>query len=742
MMGIFFYSAATVFLLFLLGYGFTWVIIPDKLRSYIFWLSPWFAIVIIIFILIFLGLFGFTVKHIAPLVVISLILLDCFVFLKKGKKIIAISKNDLFLMLLIIVNIVFNLYPLVKTEGFATTISLGNNDIHAYTKTADYLIDHSIAESLRGQVGFGIDTLLQFGYRWGASIITSFFLSLFQLAGYQYLYIFQVVLFGMALPLVYLLTKTLCKNRANSSLVSFLSVFLVGFNVNLLYMLYHNFLGQIIFTGFAVLLTFFFASYFHSGAVLDKKFNRYDYLIGLIVTVLYFTYHEGVILILLPICIHCLLRFILFKKHFGAYLRVIMKISALVFIAASYLVIRAVYFMLFYRVNEFTEPIGWQFFRQNIPYANPFEMMGFYSIHSFSPLPSPVAWILSLVTVLIIVVGFFRLRYRLFTVGFISVYILLLMFVLSRHQFWLFNRIVTYSVPLFSLLFSLGAVGFFAKNNPVINMFPILFIGLIIILSLFSASRLSSRLIKDHLAVDKSLISLQSLAKNQRVHEPIYTERLLNRSLPWWRELWAEYFLSPKKNIITAFDDNLQSKQSVSENNLLLLSKSPAYYIPPRVLFRNVVWENNYYILGKLCASDHCLLRRSEDLSRIYFGKNNYEDSLLISGWSVNESSQRWSNGKEAVLRLVIKDKRNAHLQLEVLTLKHPQEMSVYLDDQFLGKENLSTVWQNYSFDLKELKSGVYKIKLMFSHLYEPSQLGINQDNRTLSANFKSVKIE
>lgn len=741
MIEIFFYTVATIFLLFFLGYGLTWFLIPDKLKSYIFWLSPWFAIIFIIFSLTLLGLSGFAVKFTSPFVVMFLILLDCLVFLRKKRKIIVISRDDLFLIVVMTMSIVFNLYPLIKTQGFATIVSMGNNDIHAYAKTADYLINHSIAESLHGKVDVAVGTLLQFGYRWGGSIITSFFLNLFQLAGFQYLYIFQVVLFGLTLPLMYLLTKTLYKNDTNVSSAAFLSVFLLGFNANLLYMLYHNFLGQIIFTAFAIVLIIFFASYFHSEAVFDKKFNRYDYSIGLVVVVLYFSYHEGIILILLPIGIYYLLRSILTKNYARACWWAIAKISTLVFISASYLVIHAANFMLFYRVNEFTEPIGWQPFRSRLPYANPFEMMGFYSIHSFPPLPPVAAWILSLITILIIIIGFFRSKNKLFIAGFVSVYIVLFVFVLIRPQFWLFNRIVTYSIPLFSFLFAVGVAGFFTKNNPKVNLSLILFIDVIIILGLFSSLKLNARFIKDRLAVDKGLISLQSL-KNQEIHEPIYTERLLDASLPWWKDLWAEYFLSPQKDIRTAFGDKLQSKQTIVENGLFLLSKSPTYYIPPRVLFKDVMWQNNYYVLGKLCMSDHCLLQRLEDLSAIHFGQSNYEDSLLISGWSVNEASSRWSNAKKAVLRLVIKNNQTARLKLEVLTLKQPQEMSVYLNDQFAGKFFLSTTWKDYSFDLKKQKSGVYKVTLIFSHLYQPSRLGISQDDRTLSASFKSIRIE
>lgn len=740
MIEIFFYTIATVFLLFFLGYGLAWLLIPDKLRTWVFWLSPWLSIVFIISTLVLLGLFGLAVKYTSWLVVMILLFLNGFVFLKKGKKIVPVSKNDLWLILFIIASVVFNLYPLVKTEGFATTISLGNNDIHAYAKTADYFVNHSIAEGLRDRVGLGIGTLVQFGYRWGASILTSFFLNIFQLRGFQYLYIFQVTLFGLVLPLVYLLTKILSKNGQSASLGAFLSMFLVGFNVNLLYMLYHNFLGQIIFTGLAILLIIFFISYFYSEAIFDKQLNQYDYCIGLVITVLYFSYHEGIILILFPIGVYCLLRFILFHKSISDYLRALTKIAMLVFLAASYLVVHAVNFLLFYRVNEFTEPIGWQVFRQRIPYANPFEMMGFYSLHSFPPLPLPAAWVLSLMTVLVMMFGFFRIKHKLLIISFVSVYILLLIFVLSRQQFWLFNRIVTSSIPLLTLLFSLGLAGFFAKNNPVINIFLIFLIDLVIVLSLFSASRLNVRLIKDHLAVDKSLISLQTLANNQLINEPIYTERLLNASLPWWRDLWADYFLSPKKNIVTDFDD--RPKTSVLENNLLLLPKYPTDHAGPRVLFKNVGWENNYYILGRPCVTDRCLLSRPEDLSRITFGKNNYEDSLLISGWSVNESSQRWSNAKKAVLRLIIKNNQATRLQTKILTLKQPQQMSVYLNNQLLGKENLSTVWQTHSFNLKQPKPGVYQVKFIFSDLYQPSKLNINQDDRTLSANFQSISIE
>lgn len=742
MFEIFFYSAITILILFFLGFGLTWMIVPAKLKSDVFWLSPWLGIIFIIFSLVTLGLFGFSVRQASPLVMTFLILLNGYVFLRSKKKLFSFSKRDLLLISLVIINIVFHLYPLVKNQGFATTISLGNNDIHAYATTADYLLTHSIADSLRREVGLSVNTLLRFGYRWGGPIVSSFFLNLLHLEGFQYLYIFEVVLFALTLPLIYLLVKILSKDQIVSSLAPFFSVLLVGFNVNLLYMLYHNFLGQIIFGGLFVFTIIFLVLYFNSKSLLDKSLNSYDYIIGAAMIVLYFSYHEGVILIILPLGLYYLLHFILIKKNISHLLWTVGKMVGLVFMAASYAVIHATNFTLFYRINEFTEPVGWQLFRSQFPYANPFEMLGFYSIHAFPPLPSAAAWILSLTVVLVVVIGFSRTRYKLFIASFISVYTLLLIFVLSRHQFWLFNRMVTYSIPLFSLLFSVGVAGFFSKNNPMINLFLILFVDLIVILSLFSASKLNARFTKEHLAVDKSLISLKILAKNQQINEPIYSERILNESLPWWRELWAEYFLFPKKQLMTAFQIKSPAEEVLSDSNLLLVSKPKASYLATRVLFDKIVWENAYYRLVKLCMSSACLLKRTEDLSVVDFGKNHYEDSLLVSGWSVGESSQRWSNTKEAVLRLVDKSGFVSKLQLEALTLKTPQEISVYFDNQLLGRRNLSQVWQTYSFDINKPESGVHVIKFIFSHLYRPSQFNISQDDRTLSANFRTIKIE
>ena len=254
---IFLYSILTIFILFFLGFGLTLLLAPKQLHPYTFWLTPWFTVVFLIFFLTIFSLAGLSVNQICPYLIGFLLFLNFYAFWKKKLRYNFRLKEDILIGLLIATSIVFNLSPLIRNDKILTTISMGNNDVIVYAQTPEYLVNHSIFEYFQTKV---IDlkptdevtgNLLFRGFRWGTPLLSSFFLNIFQIKGYQYTYLFQTILFGLTIPLIYILFSTLYKPKI---LGLILSTFLFMFNSNLLYMLYHDFFGQVFFWGVELFL--------------------------------------------------------------------------------------------------------------------------------------------------------------------------------------------------------------------------------------------------------------------------------------------------------------------------------------------------------------------------------------------------------------------------------------------------------------------------------------------------------
>src|SRR4030042_7143135 len=154
-------------------------------------------------------------------------------------------------------------------------------------------------------------------------------------------------------------------------------------------------------------------------------------------------------------------------------------------------------------------------------------------------------------------------------------------------------------------------------------------------------------------------------------------------------------------------------------------------------MYSDSQWENAYYRLANFCYSDECLIKNRKEFTEIIFGKSVFEDALVQKGWSTKEANERWANTLESTVRLVSASNSYQSLTFVALTLKEPQKVDVFMDDQFLGSRNLNTEWNSYFFTLpNSYPTGAHKITFKYSHLYQPSQLGISTDARQLAVCF------
>lgn len=730
------FSFTTLITLFLLGYGLSFLMTPTKIKSFVFWLSPWYSIIFIIFSLTVLSLARVSVEHASIPITLFLIILTTYVLFYKKPVFNFKNKESIIIFIFIISSILFNLSPLLLKDKTATTISFGNNDVIVYTQTPEYLKDKSIAEYLQTKINYlkpaemGVGNLVYHGYRWGTPIIISFFINLLNIPGYQYAYIFQVVMFSLTLPLICLLLKTLYKPSILGLIFS-LSIF--AFNTNALYMLYHNFAGQIVFWGLEVFLFIFFFNYFYSKNEKDNFINKWDYIIGLTIATLYMSYHEAIVFIFPPLIIFFIFRLI-FKKSIYEYWNALLKIFFVAIISSSISITNSV-IIDFLQAADIDDPIGWALFRKTSPFANPFEIMGFYSIHNFAPLHYLVAILLSLCVIALIYYGFKKIKNKYLMFSFIFTYIFFFLWTsVLHHNFFAYNRAVTYTLPLFIILFTIGIIRLI-KINKVLIFIPIL----LLLFEYYSALKLNIRFITEKITVDKSLISLGEIQKVKNINEPIYTEQTLTGLTNYWNQVWVDYFIYPKLSY-TPFNFDWANK-TVPDNSLVLLSKPNFYNSNPlKIMFNSVVWENEYYQLVRLCNSDKCLLSSKKDLSKVVIGSTAFEDSLFLSGWDIREGNSRWVNSKESAIRLKTENDIPSHILIEALTLKKPQEVTVFIDKTYVGSINLDTVWKEYDISLNTpIYPGVHYITMKYSNSYRPVDLGINTDIRALYANYRKI---
>ena len=646
---------------------------------------------------------------------------------------------------IIIVSIFFNCSPLITKVKSLTTISFGNNDVVIYAAVPDYLINHSIAENFFAKKDTSkrldpVSQMISSNYRW-SPIIVSFFLNIFKLQGYQFIYLFEVLLFALAIPLVYSLLKILYKDSIRCLI---LGLFLFTFNVNLLYILYHDFFGQVIFWGIEIFLLIFLFSYLSEKEIKNKDFLKYDFIIGLTLTVLFYSYHESAIFIIAPLFLFFTFRLFL-KTDFIYYLRNFIIIFFITASTSFVSIINAIKidFMQAYLIDP-NKPIGWQLFRNKLPYANPFEALGFYSIHSFEPLPIIIAVFFSLLVLFVIVKGFIKSKEKLLLISFLIIYLLFFYWTgISQHNFFTYNRALTYSLPLIIVIFIIGLTDIFFRNDKKNKITGNVLVLLLIVLILFSAKKLNTRFITEHISVSEDYTSLKNIQGSKKfTKEHLYFENEIDPSIPYWNNAWIHYFLNsnrlPIRKVISE-----TGKVEIPEKSLVLVHKPAVYIYAPRIILKDIIWENNFFKIGRLCNSDSCLINSQEDLSSILFGQSSFEDSLLHSGWSIKEPGSRWAEGKQSSLRLVNKGGEKTRITIEALALKEPQIINISINGEFVGSFSLSTQFKSYSVNLTNpVHKGIHTILFNYSHTYKPSEISQTRDNRDLAVNFKQIRLE
>ena len=98
--------------------------------------------------------------------------------------------------------------------------------------------------------------------------------------------------------------------------------------------------------------------------------------------------------------------------------------------------------------------------------------------------------------------------------------------------------------------------------------------------------------------VDKSLISLTKLNDDKRYNSAFFTSDVFLGEYDLWKRLWREYMLSDK-SIISR--QNYPTERAFLKNiNLVLTEKNFIEGEGKKIVYKNIVWENEHYLLGEI----------------------------------------------------------------------------------------------------------------------------------------------
>jgi hypothetical protein len=736
------YLFVIILTLFICGYWITNILVDKAhLESHSFWLIPWFGICVLIFTLTIFSSIGISVKILSPIVLGIALILD--IKQLKNNHIKINFLYDIFFCLIVAITLLFNIIIFYKYFPFPTTISLGNNDIIAYVASADYLYNSSILHGFfDNSISLGAETLISGSYRWGVILLTSFYKFIFRVNSYRYIYLIEVAVFSLIAPLLFKLLEKLYKKTFVGAIT--VSAFF-AFNANMLYILFHNFYGQIIYIGLNILFLYLLSHYFIQ-ANLKKQSDRYlTYTIGLVLVSIYFSYHEAIIFTLLPIVLLIIIQLLIKYKDFTKLLRKVMKIGLATFIMGSVSVFHNIFFDFYVRIAfDSHTTIGWPKFRESIPFANPYELLGLFSIHSSEPLPLYIAIFLSAVIMAVIILGILNTKQKYLLLSCITVctYFLIHTSIISPN-FFDYNRVATFTLPVVIVMF---CVGLSVLNNFIYSKTRnrTIIIGIVLficITEVYWGRQLLRRYENEVIAVDNSKISLESM-NNIDISEPIYLHSSIS-DLYYWDSIWEEYFIFQiNKYVKGSSSKYLQSYHHIPNEALFLMPTSIHRQNISKTLMKNVVWENEYYRIGRGCNSNECIMSTGYQLSEIRIGESMYEDSLLLNGWSNYENGGRWSNNKNSHLRLFTESSSNKIL-IEVLSFTVPQRVTIYVDGALIGDTKIDAKWGTYEFELlNQLEKGVHYVTIKSDNAYSPSTVLGNGDTRMLSFRLKYIGLK
>lgn len=328
---IIFYTLSILSILFFIGYGFTALFLPDKLRKDSFFIIFWLGIIFSVVLGVALTMARIPLRY-GKYVILSLSLFLLLYSMIKKKSIFHFSKETLLISLFMLISLFFNLYPLIAKSNFPTRTPLSNLDnFVSYVNAGEYLINHSLIDDRIELDAYlkpyskSVNDLLYYDFRWGGPVLLGFISDTLEVKTYQIYYILTAIFFVLIFPLIFVVSKNFLKVEKKYLLPVILLIFVM--NSTLHYSLYNVFFAQLILTGILVLLLLFLLNYFLKKKNFSNNFNSYDFLIAIAISSISSVYWEGIMFICFSLVIFFIIK--LFNKERLSMLRPLLKIMLL-----------------------------------------------------------------------------------------------------------------------------------------------------------------------------------------------------------------------------------------------------------------------------------------------------------------------------------------------------------------------------------------------------------------------------
>lgn len=599
-------TVAKIFLiLFTMGAGFTALFLPKSLQKDSFWLVPWFGMILIAILGIIFNLARVPLSECKYIIFLIAGVLFLYAIIS-GKKIFYFHRETFIMVILVLVSLLYNLYPLITRVGYPTTISLGNMDPLSYSPVADFLTEHTVFEGKNFEhykpYLWATGDLLHAGFRWGSPMILSFIASVLGVRAYVVYFILLVLSFVLSFPLVYIIAKRMILKQ---NMLLLLLIFLTfTFNSTILYMVYNVFYAQFLFSGIYILIFLLAYEYFKERKI-RYQLGAFDILLGVSISSLTSIYPEGIIFVFIPLGM-AVFFYVVRNRNFVCLIRLI-KILMVAFIINPYTFGTAIEQNIKIILSSTRSAlIGWE----KIPFAAPLEIMGFYNLYYSRDLPIAIDIIMGAPIIVIWLYGLKKLKHRIvmsaYLITFISFFIVL-RFIFPN--FFSYHRAITYSLFLFPILFCSGFVWLAERLHK--KYFTFVIIVIIFLLVARSAYRTIYQMYWHMRIVDKALISLQDLNLAKNIPQPFYTADVFFGEYDLWKRLWREYFLMNK--LIVTRQNFPTELYFLPKNKYVLAEKGILEYQGKTLKFKNVIWENEYYKLGKIEPISY-----ADDLNKLF----------------------------------------------------------------------------------------------------------------------------
>jgi len=361
-------------------------------------------------------------------------------------------------------------------------------------------------------------------------------------------------------------------------------------NSILLYLLNNAFFAQFIYSGIYLLVFILLYSYISSQEFNKPVFNFYDLLLALSITVSASIYPDGLLYLVGPFGIFLL--FELFSKEKYKFLTSFGKIGLLSVLINPLVIGSALKWNYsVFILSSTAKFIGWEKIRN----ATPLEMTGLYNLFYYRNIPLIFDFLISIPVIWILYSGYKTVKYKKLILSFFIFLLIPYIYFRFTPNYYAHLKSVSYLLFFFVIIFSLGLIFILNKiKNKFIVYALVVFIGLF---SVRSSYRTMYQIFWHPRVVDKALSSLEELNNNEKIKKPFYTADIYLGEYDLWARLWQGYFLMDK-DILTKAD--LKFNKEKDKSKLVLASKEHLVFGDKKIIYRSVIWENKYYILGEI----------------------------------------------------------------------------------------------------------------------------------------------